>query len=140
MSASDQHLYGEEHGPIMTVYVAEDEKKAGMRGMSVVRVQLLFFFEYNGTVYLCALVEWFQKVGRSPNANTGMWKVKPTNHCRVTSVLHLDMLLCRTHLLPAFDISNGPLSLDFHYYYSLDAFEAFFVNKFIDHHANEIAF
>jgi hypothetical protein len=31
-------------------------------------------------------------------------------------------------------------SVGFRYKYSLDAFKSFHVNKYVDHHANEIAF
>jgi hypothetical protein len=48
-----------------------------MKGLWVVRVKLFFSFEHEGSQYPYALVEWFKKVGRSPDANTGMWKVKP---------------------------------------------------------------
>jgi hypothetical protein len=32
------------------------------------------------------------------------------------------------------------MPLDFRHYYSLDVFEGYYVNKYIDHHAYEIAF
>lgn len=69
-----------------------------------------------------------------------MWKVLPeyTGTRRDISVLHLDTFLQGAHLMPAFD--KRPLPRDFHYTYTLDAFRAFYVNKYIDHHANEVAF
>ena len=71
---------------------------------------------------------------------TGMWVVCPdsTRGIRDRSVLHLDSFLRGAHLIPVY--GDETLPVDFHYSYSLDTFQAFYVNKFIDHHANEIAF
>lgn len=109
-----------------------------MRGMNVVRVRLFFSFEYENVYYPCALVDWFKRVGCDPI--TGLWIVRPDiMHGRQDqSVLHLDSFLRGAHLIPVF--GKQKLPLDFHHTYSLDAFQAFYVNKFIDHHANEIAF
>ncbi|KAG2144246.1 hypothetical protein DEU56DRAFT_870395 [Suillus clintonianus] len=42
------------------------------------------------------------------------------------------------HLLPVF--GDGALPVDFHFAHSLDAFNSYYVNKYADHHANEIVF
>jgi hypothetical protein len=113
-----------------------------MLGMAVVRVQLLFSFVYEDMYYPCALVEWFTRVGRDDL--TGLWVVRPDTTGtgsaakRDRTVEHLDSFLRAAHLIPVFDNRNMPV--DFHYTYSLDTFEAYYVNKYIDHHANEIAF
>ena len=55
------------------------------------------------------------------------------------SVLHLDCIFCAAHLLPIY--SNDPIdSISPHN--SLDIFPVFssYVNKYIDHHAFQIAF
>jgi hypothetical protein len=69
-----------------------------------------------------------------------MWRVKAEYHHRqrASSVIHLDTFLLGAHLLPIFGVE--PLPLNFLYTDSLDAFEAYYVNKYADHHANEIAF
>lgn len=120
-------------------FVVEDDTKPGMRGMVVVRVKLFFSFHYNGVYFPCALVEWFDRVRYDDS--TGMWIVCPgfTRGKRDTSVIHLDSLLRAAHLIPVYS-GNQLLPLDFHYSYSLHAFRAYFVNKYIDHNANEIAF
>lgn len=123
------------------VFVVENQEKPGFRGMSVVRVKLFFSFIYQGEEYPCALVEWFKKVGRSPEEQTGMWVVKPESDDygrRLTTVIHIDTILRGAHLLPVY--GEQFLPFDFHYTWSLDSFKSFFVNKFADHHANEIAF
>ena len=109
-----------------------------MSGMAVVRVRLFFSVEYEGVHYPCSLVEWFKRIGR--DHLTGMWTVHPdyTRGSRDKSVLHLDSFLRGAHLIPVYN--NLRLPLDFKHYYSLDVFEAYYVNKYIDHHAYEIAF
>jgi len=61
-----------------------------------------------------------------------------THSKRDRTVLHIDSLLWDAHLIPVY--SSKKLPLDFHYSYSLDAFEAYYVNKYIDHHANKMIF
>jgi hypothetical protein len=119
-------------------FVVEDEEKTGMSGMTVVRIILFFSVEYNGMHYPCALVEWFHKVGCDPV--TGMWVVRPdrTRGRRDRTVVHLDCFLRAAHLIPVFGKEKMPP--DFKYSYSLDTFEAYYVNKYIDHHAYEIVF
>ena len=127
---------GERHD---CAFVVEDDKKPGMSGMAVVRIKLLFSFQYNDVQFSCALVEWFDRVRYDDS--TGMWIVRPssTRGRRDKSVLHLDCLLRAAHLIPVY-ADNQPLPLDFHYSYSLHAFGAYYVNKYIDHNANELAF
>ncbi len=106
--------------------------------MGVVRVLLFFSFEYDNMHYPFALVEWFKKVGLNPV--TGMWIVHPDIvHGRQEHlVVHLDLFLYAAHLVPVFGTHKLPW--DFHFTLSLDAFNAYYVNKYIDHHANEVAF
>ncbi|KAK0437733.1 uncharacterized protein EV420DRAFT_1280535 [Desarmillaria tabescens] len=122
--------------------VVENEDQAGLQGMSVVRILLFFSFIHDGTEYPCALVHWFKKHGQRPDVTTGMWVVKPDyqgrNQCPWISIIHLDSLVHGAHLLPVF--GPRPMPLNFHYLYSLDSFQAFYVNKYIDHHANEVVF
>ena len=119
-------------------FVGKDERESGMRGMDIVRVILFFSFEYGGIYYPCALVERFKTVRSDPV--TGMWVVQPdiVRSRRHQSVLHLDTFYRGAHLIPVY--GKEKLPVDFHYSDSLDAFRAFYVNKYIDHHANEIAF
>ncbi|KAI9436964.1 hypothetical protein H4582DRAFT_2111974 [Lactarius indigo] len=108
-------------------FIVEDDTQPGMLGMAVVRVQLLFSVLYGDVCYPCALVEWFTRVGC--DRTTGLW---------VVTVVHLDSFLQAAHLIPVYGKRKIPL--DFHYTYSLDTFSAYYVNKYIDHHANEVAF
>jgi hypothetical protein len=109
--------------------------------MSVVRVQLLFSFEYGGKTYPCALVEWFKKVAEEPDRQTGMWTVEPkldVDNKRLCSILHLDSFVCGAHIIPVY--GSHYLPINFIHTWSLDAFDSYHVNHFIDYHANEIMF
>ena len=54
------------------------------------------------------------------------------------SVVHLDTILRNAHLMGVAGGDYIPLDLKFHN--SLDAFQEFYVNKYIDHHSHEIVF
>lgn len=119
-------------------FVVVDEERPGMRGMAVVRVRLFFSVEFDMVHYPCALVEWFKTVWCNPSM--GMWIVRPdcTHNKQDKSVLHINTFLHAAHLIPVYGHQKVPL--DFHFLYSLDAFEGFYVNKYIDHHAFEVVF
>ena len=124
--------------------VVEDEDKAGMRGMSAVRIKLLFAFAHEEVTYPCALVEWFKNYGSYPDKETGMWRVRPQylgsgQHApRLVTVVHLKSILRAVHLLPCY--GGRPLPDRFSFIYSLDTFEAYYVNKYADHRAHELIF
>jgi len=124
-----------------SVFLDRDSSLPGLRGLYVARVRLLFSFAHRKTRYPCALVEWFLVVGDQPDDLTGLWVVEPDvdeSGRRATSVIHLDSIVRAAHLLPVF--GEGFIPVDFDFSYSLDAFQSFYVNKYADHHANEIAF
>jgi hypothetical protein len=114
-----------------------------MQGLHVAQVLLFFSFAFDDIVYPCTLVHWFVPVNTEPDNVTGMWVVKPeysgtSSGQQVVSVIHIDSVLRGAHLLPVF----GPsfVSPEISYTDSLNVFQAYYVNKFIDHHAYEIAF
>jgi len=119
--------------------VVEDETKPGIKGLTPVRVMLFFSFVHQGKLYPCALVEWFKKYGAYPDKETGMWRVRPhmVGRHRLTTVIHLDSVLRGAHLLPVFGGATH-LPADFHFSYSLDVFEAYFINKYADNQMYEI--
>ncbi|KAF4583508.1 hypothetical protein EYR38_002259 [Pleurotus pulmonarius] len=122
-------------------FVVEDDTKPGLFGMSVVRLHLLFSFKHNGNTYPCALVAWYDRYGEQPDPDTGLWVVKPdlrgVRHPQpFYTVIHIESLLRGAHLIPVY--GPEPLPTTFKYQHSLNAFAAFFVNKFIDYHAHEL--
>jgi hypothetical protein len=123
------------------VFLNTRPELSGMRGLDVVRILLFFSFEFMNEFYPCALVRWFTCLHDEPDDDTGMWMVKPESDADgepVVSVVHLDSIFRAAHLIPIYGESFIPHDLQPSP--SLDAFQSFYVNKFIDHHAFEIAF
>lgn len=123
------------------VFVEKDAEQPGMRGLHAAHVLLLFSFKYRGERYPCALVQWFVPFGDEPCEDTGMWVVVPdldADGRRITSVIHLDCILRGAHLIGVYGAEELPPN--FHFSETLHSFQSYFVNKFADHHANEIAF
>ncbi|KAF7974379.1 hypothetical protein HWV62_12354 [Athelia sp. TMB] len=91
--------------------------------------------------YPCALVEWFVPCGEEPCEDTGMWVVEPEmddEDSHIMSVIHLDSVVRGAHLIPVY--GERFLARGTHFTETLDLFPAYFINKFADHHAYEIAF
>ena len=112
-----------------------------LRGFDIARVRLLFSFKYEDTTYPCALVHWFSRVGDSPDEDTGMWIVKPDfadDGTHSASVIHIDTIFRAAHIMPVY--GNEPVPRYLSFSQTLDAFNLYYVNKYINHHAFEIAF
>ncbi|THU92773.1 hypothetical protein K435DRAFT_829595 [Dendrothele bispora CBS 962.96] len=125
------------------VFVVADPDMEGFRGLLVAQVLLFFSIKRrkDTTRFPCALVTWFSTLGNEPCPETGMWCVTPdtnSNGCRKMDVIHLDSVLRGAHLIGI--AGEDHLPRGFKYTDSLDAFKAFYVNKYADHHAHEIAF
>lgn len=123
------------------VFVETDKDHEGFRGLDVARIFLLFSFTHDDVDYPCALVHWFSKEGDAPDEDTGMWIVRPEfgeegrpRH----AIVHLKSVLRAAHLIPVYGPTYVRKTL--HHKDTLDYFNRFYVNKYIDHHANEIAF
>ena len=104
-------------------------------------MRLFFTFSHDGVEYPCVLVCWFSCVGDSPDDDTGMWVVEPDtldDGEPFMSIIHLDAIVQASHLLPVF--GRGRVSRTLQFTDTLDTFTRFYVNKYIDHHAFEIAF
>ncbi len=68
-----------------------------------------------------------------------MWKVCPEqdeNGQHLVQVIHLNTIICGAHLLPCY--SEGFLPEEMTHNDALDAWDAYFVNQFIDYHAHEL--
>jgi hypothetical protein len=124
-----------------TIFVNSDPSLPGMRGLLIAHVMLFFSFQLRDVTWPCALVHWFSADDRLPDEDTGMWIVSPdkdVNGGPVLAVIHVDTILRAAHLLPVF--GPRPIPVDLHFSETLDAFQTFYVNKYIDHHAYDIAF
>jgi hypothetical protein len=114
-----------------------------MRGLQVAQVLLFLSFTSHHIAYACALVQWFVIVGDAPCHDTGMWIVKPQMEdngtgIQATSIIHVDSIIRGAHLIGVY--GDMFLPRDFSHSDSLSAFKTYYVNKFIDYHANEITF
>jgi len=122
------------------VFINSRPDLEAMRSLDVVRVLLFFSFRSVDVMYPCALVHWFSLVDKERDEDTGMWIVEPEvadDGLPVISVIHLDCIFRAAHLLPVY--GNDPIPKTISPHNSLDTFTAFYVNKYADHHAFEIA-
>ena len=127
------------HARYDCAFINSEPELDGIHELSIVRILLFFSFVFDGKTYPCALVCWFSRIGEECNKDTGMWMVQPEvedDGSPSISVIHIDCIFRAAHLLPIYgDDRIGSISPDD----SLDIFRAFYVNKYIDHHAFEIA-
>jgi hypothetical protein len=121
-----------------TVLVVTDPEQPGMLGMAVGRVFLFFSFTFRDVLYPCALIHWFEYVGREPDADTGMWMVRPereSNGRPCYAVIHINSIQRAAHLIPVYGPGSVPDSIQF--FHSLNVFRSYYVNSYADHHMNE---
>lgn len=108
-------------------------------GLVVGRVHQFFAFHFGSYHYSCAIVHDFEFVGDGPDEDMGLWVVQPVlsgtqPRFRIVS---LGDIFRSTHLIPVYN--NEILSNKFEHTETLDSFEQFYVNKYIDYHAFETA-
>ncbi len=123
------------------VFCEAEEDGEGFQVLHVAHVRLFFSLRHHGIYYPCALVTWFSPVGDIPCPDTGMWVVRPDIDAageQIMSVIHLDCIVRAAHLIGVAGEEFIPKRLK--HSDSLDVFPSFFVNKYADHHAHEIAF
>jgi len=122
------------------IYVDTDPDTNGFQGLHVAQVILFLSFSFRGKDYPCALVQWFTRFGDAPCEDTGLWRVQPDYYRghRLTSIIHTDSILRAAHLIGVAGSHLLPQTLTFSD--SLHAFRLFYVNKYADHHAHEIAY
>ena len=124
------------------IFIVKDPELDGMHGSHVVQVILFLSFTSHCIPYPCTLIQWFVTIGDVPCGDTRMWIVRPEmeddGSTQVKSIIHVNSILRGAHLI---GIYGGVfLPNDFSYIDSLAAFQAYYVNKFINYHANEIAY
>lgn len=111
------------------IFINSNANLDGMGGLEVGRVLAFFTFMHLDTEYLCALIHWYSLVGMQPDEDG-------YPHL---AIIHVDSIYRAAHLIPVYqDVGFIDKNLTLHD--SLDAFDIFYVNKFVDHHAFEIAF
>ena len=104
------------------------------------QVLAIFAFHWMDIYYPCALVHWFIHVGDKRDEVMNMWVVQLDSNpdgSLAVGVVHLDSVLRAVHLMPVFGDRMMPINLTADR--SLDVFQSFYVNKYIDYLAFEIA-
>ncbi|KAG1752172.1 hypothetical protein EDB19DRAFT_1903559 [Suillus lakei] len=122
------------------MFINMDAGVEGMGGMEVAHIMCFSSFTFEGILYPCAVVHWFDKASDGPDKDMGMWIVKPsfdTDNSLFVGIIHIDSIYCTAHLVPIYGTQF--ISRNLKHYDSYDAFQAFYVNKFADHHTFEIA-
>ena len=110
----------------------------GMHGLDIVRVLALFSFTFLSKEYSCAVVCRFT-LSDEPDDDTGMWIARPAFNRRRQhdiSVINLHTIYHAVHLIPVY--GGHQISPEIQPDNSYDAFHAYYVNKYADHHAFEI--
>ena len=103
------------------------------------RLHAVFSFFWLGQYYHCTLVRWFKHVAEEPDINTGMWVVQldyNADGSPAVGVIHLDSVVHMAHLMPVF--GDGFLPANLTVDHTLDTFQAYYVNKYIDYHTFEL--
>ncbi len=88
------------------------------------------------------MVKWFLAHGDSPDRDTGLWIITPDftpGGLHEWGVIALDSVICAAHLIPIYGPDFLPLNFNSRDTDVLDAFAAYFVNRFADHHAHTLA-
>ena len=126
-----------DHPRYDTVFVVLDDTVPGMKGMNIARIRLFFSFNYR-VDHHCALVNWLDCEDEEPDQDTGMWVVslEKKNGVPVTQVIDVRTIVRAAHLIPVFGSQTVPR--DVHHYNSLDRYQTFFINKYVDHHSHEL--
>ncbi|KAF8958618.1 hypothetical protein BDZ97DRAFT_1841060 [Flammula alnicola] len=123
------------------LFATKDPDLKGMRGLHAARAILFFSFKFNHILYPCSLVQWFSAVGEEPCPETGMWMVErdwEEDGTQSMGVIHVDSIVRGAHLIPVYGDEFLPPYIS--YSNSLDHYAAYYVSKYADHHANEVAF
>jgi hypothetical protein len=120
-----------------TVFVVLDDSLPGMEGMVIARVLLFFSFHYKRVDYSCAFVNWLVRSEDEPDCDTGMWIVALEKyHGKLASqVIDVRTIARAAHLIPIY--GSDPIPPEVQYHNSLDKYQSFFINSFVDHHAFE---
>ncbi len=124
-----------------TVFIKEREDVNSItNGLTIARVQLFFTFNLNGQRHECALIEDYHYIDSSADEDTGMWIVRPSSRGRPRNsrIIPINKILRAAHLLPICG-TNYKVPRSMNSGSALDSFKSFYVNKYVDHHAFEIA-
>jgi hypothetical protein len=112
------------------VFINTDSTIEGMHSLNVACICLFF-----------SLIHWFSHVGNRPDQDIGMWIVKPDLYLDGSpraAVIHLNTILQGAYLIGVY--GKGFLPKELFFTDSLNVFQAYYVNKYINHHSFETTF
>jgi hypothetical protein len=101
-------------------------------------VLALLQFRYQEVTYPCAFVEWYIPVGDAPDAATSMWilEAEESGGRRDVGLIHIDTIVRPVHLIA--DYGQMRIPVNFHFSYSLDVFNRYYLNRYSDYHIHEL--
>ena len=111
----------------------------GPHGLSVAWLHLLFSFTKSNTCHNVALIQWYSYLGDSPDEDTGMWAIKKereSNGLPIIDFIYIDAIVQSCQLLPIY--GRGMIPCQVTHMTSFNCFQAYYVNKFADHHLFEL--
>ncbi|KAG1801157.1 uncharacterized protein BJ212DRAFT_1305141 [Suillus subaureus] len=117
-----------------------DEVSCGLDGLAIARVLHFLGFKYQMKYLRCAVIRWFSYVTDSQDPDTGMYLVAPSTNddgMPDVSIIHIDCIFHAAHLIPLYGSNVLPRTITLHDSYNI--FRTFYVNKYADHHAFEVA-
>ncbi|KAH9913704.1 uncharacterized protein BXZ73DRAFT_92935 [Epithele typhae] len=108
-------------------------------GMMVARVHAFVSVPYDGNTYECAIVRWYVREEQIDLA-TGMWIVHPEleNGHPVYDVIPVASIVRACHLISVYGRTRVPDT--FHFSDSLDAFNRYYLNMYVDYHLHELLY
>ncbi|KAG0705614.1 hypothetical protein DFH29DRAFT_980850 [Suillus ampliporus] len=109
------------------IFVSMNDKvNCGLDGLAIARVLCFLGFKY--------WTKYFQ------DPDTGMYLIAPSSNDNGTpdvSIIHIDCIFHAAHLIPLYGTNFLPHKIAPHDSYNV--FHAFYINKYADHHAFEVA-
>jgi hypothetical protein len=101
-------------------------------------VLALLQFRYQGVRYPCAFVEWFTPAGDAPDDATRMWvlEAEELEGRRNVGLVHIDTIVRPVHLIA--DYGKMRIPVNFHFSYSLDVFNRFYLNHYSNYNIHEL--
>ncbi|KAG1788518.1 hypothetical protein EV424DRAFT_1476518 [Suillus variegatus] len=117
-----------------------NEVNCSLDGLAIAKVLRFLGFKYRTKYLQCAVVHWFSYVTDSRDPDTGMHIVAPSTNddgMPDISLIHIDCIFRAAHLIPLYGADFLPREITPHDSYNV--FRAFYINKYADHHAFEVA-
>lgn len=110
-----------------------------MDGLAIARVLCFFSFKHRTSYFPCAAVHWYNHVLDGRHPDNGMYVVSPSTNGGTAdiSIIHVDCILRTAHLILVYGPHFVPRAISPNDSYNV--FRSYYVNKYADHHAFEIA-